>query len=448
LPKSSAALRRAVVEREAYYTKKNFQVPFDVRFGVANIFDKIVKSFRKIEYLRHELVVIYGVNQLAAYDLVTEGKPDSFDYISLTNFFDKNGAICSEKEVVALLKYADKNKDGKLSYIEFVEMISPITPYEPITDAPEIQHENKAMSERKSRNSTPKRRSSRFGADLSEMFSASLEKLKNYERIADSISRAIYTRSKSRSPIKSPKSKQQSREASPTRSNSARGRSPLRVSTPRDEELSPRISSARVNSSSPLRETLERESGKIHRRALSVKVPQRLSDIESVQSSRTPERKQRDDRETFMPRRTPEKSERPSVNPLRNTIDSFQERSSIRSGIVIKNRNLVNILHRTETAESVLIASPVKKREEFEVVNILKRQLDLEREIENEKKNLAIKSDFNLFEAYRFFDADESEYITRSQLQSGLEALEIFPTKEQLYFILRKLDGDNDGLIQ
>ena len=420
-----------------------------MKFGVSNLFDKLVRSFRKIEYLRHELVVIHEINQLAAYDLVTQGKPDSFDYVSLTNFFDKHSEICSEKEVVSLLKYADKNKDGKLSYIEFVEMITPITPYEPITQAPEILHENKALSERRSRHSTPKKRPSRSGAELSDMFSASLEKLKNYERLADSISRTIFSRSKSRSPRKFANGKVQSREASPTRSNSARGRSPLRVSTLRgeEEEPTPRISSARVTSSSPLRATLE--NGKIHRRALSVKVPARITDSDTVRSARTPERVEKEgDRETFMPRKTPEKTDRPSANPLRNTLDSFQERSSIRSGIVIKNRNIVNILHRTETAESVLIASPVKKREEFEVVNILKRQLDLEREIEHEKKNLAMKSDFNLFEAFRFFDADESEYITRSQLQSGLEALEIFPTKEQLYYITRKLDGDNDGLIQ
>jgi len=64
------------------------------------------------------------------------------------------------------------------------------------------------------------------------------------------------------------------------------------------------------------------------------------------------------------------------------------------------------------------------------------------------KHDLALKGDFNLLDAFRFFDVRAKGFITRGELEDGLQEFGVYPTSAELYLIMRKYDTDNDSLIK
>jgi len=59
-----------------------------------------------------------------------------------------------------------------------------------------------------------------------------------------------------------------------------------------------------------------------------------------------------------------------------------------------------------------------------------------------------MRSDFNLLDAFRFFDVNGKGYITKTELKNGFENFEIYPKSNEVYLIMRKFDRDNDGLLR
>jgi len=92
--------------------------------------------------------------------------------------------------------------------------------------------------------------------------------------------------------------------------------------------------------------------------------------------------------------------------------------------------------------------SPYKEIEETELARALKEQIDLDRDLENLKNELALRSDFNLLDAFRFFDVEARGSITKTELKEGLNCFDIFPTSNDVYLLMRKFDTDNDGLLK
>jgi len=92
--------------------------------------------------------------------------------------------------------------------------------------------------------------------------------------------------------------------------------------------------------------------------------------------------------------------------------------------------------------------SPIKEVEDNELARALKEQIDLDRDLENLKNELSLRNDFNLLDAFRFFDIDARGYITKNELKDGLNSFDIFPTSNELYLLMRKFDTDNDGLLR
>ena len=92
--------------------------------------------------------------------------------------------------------------------------------------------------------------------------------------------------------------------------------------------------------------------------------------------------------------------------------------------------------------------SPLKAKEEETLAKILKDQIDLDQEIENLRNDLALRSDFNLLDLFKIFDVYGKGYITSSEFEDGLRELSVYPSKDDLYLIVRKFDKDADGLLR
>jgi Ca2+-binding EF-hand superfamily protein len=95
---------------------------------------------------------------------------------------------------------------------------------------------------------------------------------------------------------------------------------------------------------------------------------------------------------------------------------------------------------RTSPSRKPMLSLPV----EDELVHALKELCDLERELETAKTNLALKSDFNLMDAFNIFDQARYGSVSVFDIQSGLNAIGLFPTFEECELFVLRYDKNGD----
>lgn len=86
--------------------------------------------------------------------------------------------------------------------------------------------------------------------------------------------------------------------------------------------------------------------------------------------------------------------------------------------------------------------------DEDQLVDSLKQQISIERDLESAKAALVDRPDFNLFDAFRIFDFDNRGYITRVDLKLGLNDLGLFPTQEDIELFFARYDTNQDSRIR
>jgi len=334
LPKTSPSLRQLATGRESYYVSRHETLPYEVEWALTRVIDKEINYNRKIELLKEDLHLRYDFNLLDAFRLVDEDRCGLIDLDAIYLFFKRNHIISSESDILALLRRADQDGDGKLTYSEFVDAISPSDPYYKSTLKSSGIKETTHHHHHHTRTATPNRYSSagRGRMTQSTVFHSAQKKLSNldyYDYLSNSAKKSSRL---SYSPVRSTHKKlTESTYESPSRSRNAGYTTP------------------------------------------------------SKSSSRSP-------------------------------VKEYK--------------------------------SPLKEIEEDQLARALKEQIDLERDQEDNKNQLALRSDFNLLDAFRFFDIDSRGYITKNELKEGFNYFGVFPTSDECYLIFRKFDTDNDGLLR
>lgn len=86
----------------------------------------------------------------------------------------------------------------------------------------------------------------------------------------------------------------------------------------------------------------------------------------------------------------------------------------------------------------------MKGTEELKLVQALKQLVQIDRDIEDEKKKLALKSDFNLMDAFRIFDRKELGHSSNIDLELALNSIGVYPSSQQLLLLFKKLDKNQD----
>ena len=103
-------------------------------------------------------------------------------------------------------------------------------------------------------------------------------------------------------------------------------------------------------------------------------------------------------------------------------------------------------LRLDESMRSSTKKSPERDPEEEEFAQVLKQLISSIRSLENAKNDLAVRSDFNLFDAFRYFDVKGSgAHINSKQFEKGLADLKFFPTKDQVSLLFKKYGRDYNG---
>ena len=147
-----------------------------------------------------------------------------------------------------------------------------------------------------------------------------------------------------------------------------------------------------------------------------------------------------------------------AFSPLRNSDKNDDKGLNIRD--LDNNISLTKSTYATPTKKSGLVSpsrlssskkiptSPMKGNEEQHLALTLKDQIDNEKVLETLKNEIALKTDFNTLDAFRFFDISGKGYITRGELEEGLRQFTVFATNTELFLIMRKYDIDGDSLLK
>jgi len=88
------------------------------------------------------------------------------------------------------------------------------------------------------------------------------------------------------------------------------------------------------------------------------------------------------------------------------------------------------------------------EEDEGKIVKILKVQIEKEREVDEIKKELSLKSDFTLTDSFRFFDKKAKGSITKDEFVDSLKDLEVFPNKKAMDLFFERYDKNHDGLLK
>jgi Ca2+-binding EF-hand superfamily protein len=86
----------------------------------------------------------------------------------------------------------------------------------------------------------------------------------------------------------------------------------------------------------------------------------------------------------------------------------------------------------------------LRPHDEDELIHTLKDLCNNEQDLENAKVALSRERDFNLRDAFDIFDTNRSGRISSAELYSGLNAIGIYATYEEVDLFITRYDGSND----
>lgn len=91
-----------------------------------------------------------------------------------------------------------------------------------------------------------------------------------------------------------------------------------------------------------------------------------------------------------------------------------------------------------------LTRSPLRYSDEFELVDAIKTQIDLDKALERAKEELATRADFNTIDTFNLFDPLRKGAIDTSDLKDVYNLHGQFPDFDELTLLMKKYDTNHD----
>lgn len=82
-----------------------------------------------------------------------------------------------------------------------------------------------------------------------------------------------------------------------------------------------------------------------------------------------------------------------------------------------------------------------------ELILVFREIINLDKEAELAKQDLATRADFNLLDAFQIFDQKGKITITVPEVEIGFRDLGLYPSKEDVYLFIKRFDKDGDGYL-
>ena len=82
------------------------------------------------------------------------------------------------------------------------------------------------------------------------------------------------------------------------------------------------------------------------------------------------------------------------------------------------------------------------------IVAIFRYQIDLDNQIDSIKKSLAQKADFNLIDAFKFFDHENKGWVNSLDFYNGLLGIGVKATTADIMYFVKKYDKNETGRLK
>ncbi len=90
----------------------------------------------------------------------------------------------------------------------------------------------------------------------------------------------------------------------------------------------------------------------------------------------------------------------------------------------------------------------MRNHEEFQLFKAIQQQLQIEKQLEEQRKSLSLKNDFNLLDGFRQLDILGKGFVSKVDFQNVIYDLGINSTRDEVDLLFKSYDRDNDGMLK
>ena len=143
----------------------------------------------------------------------------------------------------------------------------------------------------------------------------------------------------------------------------------------------------------------------------------------------------------------------PSFRTAPDTSNSFNQRENLTdinvSSPMTNNKKFFH-LHQKKNCQNCKNYPGYCNQMELEIsennfLEYISKLIETETKIEEAKKNLVIRPDFNVEDAFRIFENPQNDIISCSDLQNGLKQLGVGASPNEIKFLMRRGDAQRKG---
>lgn len=466
LPHTGPSLRQLTTYRNSSKSpsKKKSTISYEAEWALARLLYKQVSFIQKLEVLKVDLSR-YGDFIIAdLFNLIDASSCGKLDIDAVYIFMKRNKLSVTENDIVMIIRVMDHDNDGKLSYTEFCRALLPFnstTSTSSTKRSKSVAKGNKTKSLKRTltpvdtRLKSEQRRTSKFGSipnsanSVPKELPSSGSALRNVREVMDyspAFHDDILTGHKRRTSETSGLNDRDDRNSEASHTGNF-GRHRLSVDASRTEVLDNPVSATfSVPSGTPLLNMYQahlqdQQADQNHPNfSASFRSPIKPNANESLKSIRSGSAQQNHRKGL---------SAILEANPVINITSAWNQSinekkkslpASEAEGVQnIKRWDLDNVTDR-EGSSDLEVAK--------ELAISLKEQMDLDREVEHAKNELALQIDFNIVDIFRLFNMKGKGSITQDELRNGFELMKISLSYEEIKTLMARFDTDHDGILR
>jgi len=413
-----------------------------------------------LDNIKQELFDFQDFSYANAFACIDRYSTGAVDYENLKAFLKGQCIYPADEEIIAILRRIDKNDDALISLDEFSEVLEPVS---------EVLKSVANRRNASNRFETPKRvRDSHYNTTSSPLrthsptrhYSSPLKKEASPTRKIASPSKAEFATRKIASPGRTDFISSHHRTSSelPTNANNTVNVSPVRGN------ISSGIKDAsplkKLSSEIPLNESsYSRTKSPIRKTVASIRNQQEADGNGHESSFLSPDAKNGNTslRRSLIYQDFPGGTTSTKSPTKTSANDHGSYTKKILDSANSKGETEAKTPEKRSASKSRYTSAKksVKKSLSFDedvthfiLIQTLKQFIILDKDLEVAKQDLALKSDFNLLDFFRTFDVVSRGTVSAKEFEAGLIKYGIYPNKDELTLLFKKMDLDNDGLLR
>ena len=128
LPTCAPDLRSLACQRPNYRIAKDEFLDYDVEYALLRVLEREFSMHSQLEKLRQSLCTRFDFSCQTCFRAIDKRHERYLNYDNLTMFLTKNGMKTEPSDILALIRRIDKKGNGVLTYMEFMEAVMPLAP--------------------------------------------------------------------------------------------------------------------------------------------------------------------------------------------------------------------------------------------------------------------------------------------------------------------------------